>query len=378
VVAVLILEAVGAKRNVSKSAASTACARRSGKQYWRKNLPQRLSIPNAAGAERGLLEDRAASPSRDGNGRPSGQEGRRSIIEQREDSEYASFHSGTFSRSPDPGPDPFAFDERELALLFDPLVLGGASGDATPTSSLPCRPCFGVAGSTTKPGARAGAAERPGPAEARVLHLRDLCEVRALPGHGVQLTGTDGRVHTLPLGLLSDLVQDAIVEGLRTALPSGVASWSQLHEVTLEELWGRPRRGRTMRDAPRQSNVAAGKRRLEIFEVERWRPASKAWDTPRLPMDKELKWRWVDSSGKKHPSLRQGLSCKDAGEVRDCPPCEPFSKLFTPESDWEKEVHQGTDADGWTYSFAWKSSLWYPKPGLFDTFRKRRWTRTYA
>merc|ERR1719195_1693880 len=70
----------------------------------------------------------------------------------------------------------------------------------------------------------------------------------------------------------------------------------------------------------------SGHRMLEGYEYERRTPLGE-WGTPSLPTDNELSWRWLDSSGYRHPHLIRGLS-REACAAQECPPCELEGSLF--------------------------------------------------
>jgi len=123
--------------------------------------------------------------------------------------------------------------------------------------------------------------------------------------------------------------------------------------------------------------LEAGKKTLEVFEVERWRLALGIWTTPFLPIDNELCWRWVDATGRKHPHLQQNLNREVSAAKREHPPCE-LDALFEAQDNWEVEKGQTTDPEGWCYGLAWRSSTWENSAGMFDVLRKRKWRRTYA
>jgi len=210
---------------------------------------------------------------------------------------------------------------------------------------------------------------------ARKFRFSDLASATEWrEGPGITIVDQETKVHRLPLGICSNDVQEAVLIGLQSAIASTgqEADWSVLHDTLQAELWGRPRSASCWVEA------VAGGYILEVFEVERRRPASGGWWTSTLPTDRELKWRWVDASGKRHPHLLPGLSCSEAASIHSAPPCEPLSRLFQAVSEWEITRHESTDDVGWSYSITWNSSVWYPKPSLLDTIRKRRWTRAYA
>merc|ERR1712003_2047 len=100
---------------------------------------------------------------------------------------------------------------------------------------------------------------------------------------------------------------------------------------------------------------------------------SDTWVTPYLPMDHELRWRWVGAHGKKHPHLSQSLK-RDQVAAKEEPPCG-LDELFKAEGEWEVEKNDGTDANGWRYGLAWKASTWEAEKRMFDELRKRKWYR---
>jgi len=243
----------------------------------------------------------------------------------------------------------------ELSSLFDPMPHRHAAEGC-------CAPCCRGGGGHDS--------DAVAQALGRMFQLSKLRAVQMESDHSVRFIGLDGRIHRLLVGGLSRTVQDALLAGFHSALASrgGRANWAALDEAVASELWR----------AESRIDAVAGRRVLETVEVERWRPSTSAWDTPSAPVDRELCWRWVEASGKRHPHLFPGLSCEEAAKVRTSPPCEPLSGLFQPETPWTVDCHEGTDGEGWSYSVAWNSSVWKRKPSLWDTVRRRRWTRTYA
>mmetsp|Transcript_24774 Transcript_24774/g.77175 ORF Transcript_24774/g.77175 Transcript_24774/m.77175 type:complete len:321 (-) Transcript_24774:263-1225(-) len=225
--------------------------------------------------------------------------------------------------------------------------------------------------------------EGPGPdAESQILwalELSDLQDARAgrdAQGTCLRLTVAGGNQLSLPLYLapMAEAACFGLVTGLRSAVvhSDSYANWEELHDALREE-----QRSRQERDAHGGLPLPteAGHRTTEVYEVERWRIASGRWETPFLPTDRELSWRWVDATGRKHPHL-QKLSKAEIVKKRE-PPCE-FDALFKATSDWAIERNSATDCDGWRYGLAWKSSTWDVTPGIFDGLRKRKWHRTYT
>eukprot|EP00811_Abedinium_folium_P002170 NODE_1198_length_2565_cov_3.534865.p1 GENE.NODE_1198_length_2565_cov_3.534865~~NODE_1198_length_2565_cov_3.534865.p1 ORF type:complete len:829 (+),score=199.93 NODE_1198_length_2565_cov_3.534865:55-2487(+) len=119
---------------------------------------------------------------------------------------------------------------------------------------------------------------------------------------------------------------------------------------------------------------AGGRMTLEVFEVERQIMQTNDWKTPFLPTDFQSAWRWLDSSGQRHPHLVKEMSWSNIVGAKE-PPCE--LELFRPIGPWKKEVDEKTDREGWKYAIAWNSSTWETKMGFLDVVRKRRWTRVY-
>jgi len=193
----------------------------------------------------------------------------------------------------------------------------------------------------------------------------------------LQLEDSEGGFHVLPLlsAPFGKAVREALAAGFRTSLSnsSNMANWDELRRVLLEEHRHPQRQAATKELRRRFSGV--GERILEVFEVERMAVPSGDWQTPYLPIDRELGFRWVDATGTRHPHLFQGWS-RFKCAAHKIPPCE-LAHMFRPTSDWSIEKSSSTDADGWKYGLAWNSSTWDTKPGLFDAIRKRRWRRTY-
>jgi len=206
----------------------------------------------------------------------------------------------------------------------------------------------------------------------------------------LQLEEVEGRTLQLPLEAapLGPAAREALAVGFRTAIahPDALASWEQLRAALAEEQrqcnagFGFSDATGGSRDSGgsnQGSRSGAGQRVLEVFEVERLDVVAQKWRTPFMPLDSDLSWRWLDSSGCRHPHLNSKLTREQAA-AQKTPPCGLDVNLFKPMSQWVKDLHVGTDKEGWRYGMAWNSSTWEPQPGLFDGIRKRRWTRTYA
>jgi len=213
----------------------------------------------------------------------------------------------------------------------------------------------------------------------------------------LQLEEDEGRTLQLPLEAapLGPAAREALAAGFRTAVahPDGLANWEQLRAALSEEhrqrddsgpsgdsggvAAGGDRRSGGAAAAAAAGRAGAGQRVLEVFEVERLDVVTQTWRTPFMPLDNEMSWRWLDSSGYRHPHLNKKLT-RDQAAAQRSPPCGLDVNLFQPTSQWAVDLHAGTDPKGWRYGMAWNSSTWEPQPGLFDGIRKRRWTRTYA
>jgi len=183
----------------------------------------------------------------------------------------------------------------------------------------------------------------------------------------------NGTQHVLPLPSppLSSNLQDLLEDGLKSVLeaPDRSVNWVHLRSPILEE--------KSYIDVWENWEADGGKRQVEVFEVERRLLTSKKWVTPYLIVDKELRWRWVDSSGRRHPYLDRQLPCETASS-ESVPPCVPRGGQFQPESPWEVTKNSSTDERGWRYSMAWGSQVWDPTPSFTTALRKRRWTRVYV
>jgi len=203
-------------------------------------------------------------------------------------------------------------------------------------------------------------------------------------GGMLKLEDRSGDVIVLPLchSDVGPASTGALAAGLRAAAAhqEGVANWDGLRAVLREER--RQQRdkscgGQEAHRAKRGLTGGAGQRTLEVFEVERRMAFTGEWMTPFMPQDKELSWRWLDSAGYHHPHLNRKLNRQQAADLR-VPPCDLDPQLFSATSNWTVSKGPDTDKDGWKYGIAWNSSTWEVKPGTFDGFRRRRWTRTYA
>mmetsp|Transcript_95312 Transcript_95312/g.164624 ORF Transcript_95312/g.164624 Transcript_95312/m.164624 type:complete len:144 (+) Transcript_95312:1-432(+) len=128
--------------------------------------------------------------------------------------------------------------------------------------------------------------------------------------------------------------------------------------------------------------TGAGQRILEVWELERYRHLTNNWETAFLLTDRESSYRWVDATGHRHPHLKQ-VDARGQKLTREWyakqqrPPCE-LTELFKAVSDWKLDVNASTDDVGWRYALNWNSSSWDTKPAMFDSVRKRRWTKAYA
>ncbi|CAK0892888.1 unnamed protein product, partial [Prorocentrum cordatum] len=164
-----------------------------------------------------------------------------------------------------------------------------------------------------------GPADGPGPDAAAELAFADLASIRcvALPdGDLLQLARSTDTVD-LPLrrAPITPAVLDGLVAGFRSAVahPDSAANWAKLRAAQREELRSSKRLENEAGEEAAEIEAHllekdAGEKVLEFFEVERWRVTSRCWETPFLPMDKGLSFRWVDAAGKKHPLCQKMLS----------------------------------------------------------------------
>lgn len=198
--------------------------------------------------------------------------------------------------------------------------------------------------------------------------IRDIQDSQSSTGDfHLKLELQAGRTLLLPMGRLpSTSVAESLVKGLRLAAQQGVANWDDLR-IALQD---------ARVEVMLHSSGGAGQRVLEVFEVESFNVVSKEWKTPNWGsmIETETSWRWLDSSGCRHPHLIPGD--KQLAVNRRIPPVELDKSLYQPYSPWHIDRSQG-DEDGWQYGIAWNTSTWVAVPGPFDMFRKRRWTRTY-
>lgn len=189
-----------------------------------------------------------------------------------------------------------------------------------------------------------------------------------------------------------DLRDSPLGEGARKALvkafeytaahSSKVANWEQLRAVREDED-RQASKSASMEEADVSLlSTGAGQRILEVFELERYRHLTNTWETAFLPTDRESSYRWVDAAGHRHPHLKvdpkTGKQFTREWYVKQQrPPCE-LAKLFKEASDWKLDVNANTDEKGWRYALAWNSSTWDNHPAMFDSVRKRRWTKAYV
>jgi hypothetical protein len=210
----------------------------------------------------------------------------------------------------------------------------------------------------------------------------NLKEVRLKPLAGLhgasdilEMTDTDGVVHPLHMPLVSTIVKDVLVNGLRSALGAsrhGVANWEPLRKVLEAE-----HRLREVDDSA-EGDETSGQKILEVFEFQRFHSMSREWRTPfHAIWDSEASWRWMDASGSRHPQLTS-KDDKDKKQMvlAHVPPCA--FNMFKPVSEWKIDVQPGTDTNGWRYSLGWNNSTWDSKPGSFNRVRKRLWRSTFA
>lgn len=199
--------------------------------------------------------------------------------------------------------------------------------------------------------------------------IRDIQDSQSSTGDvHLKLELQGGRTLLLPMGRLpSTSVAESLVKGLRLAAQQGVANWDDLRVALQDE---------KVEQRMLHSSGGAGQRVLEVFEVESFNVVSKEWKTPNWGsmIETETSWRWLDSSGCRHPHLIPGD--KTLAVNRRIPPVELDKSLYQPYSPWHIDRSQG-DEDGWQYGMAWNTSTWVAIPGPFDMFRRRRWTRTY-
>jgi len=223
---------------------------------------------------------------------------------------------------------------------------------------------------------------------ARQVLFSELRAVSMSGDNALHLTHVSGKVWaiTLQKAPLSDPVREALAAGLESALEepdanSGAqggsgraAKWAELHAALREHRHSREGRYRRKR---RKTYGDAGKKIIEVFEVERRLVATNQWMTPYLPTDRELGWRWMNAAYYKHPKIRTELTREQAASMKE-PPVD-LGALFTGKGSWEIDIQPGfTDERGWRYSLAWNASTWQAEPGFFDAIRRRRWTRTYT
>merc|ERR1712008_296096 len=169
----------------------------------------------------------------------------------------------------------------------------------------------------------------------------------------------------------------ALVAGSQSAVThsESIANWDELQTILRGERM-QQRSHQMLLPSAKDGQFAGGSghRMLEVYEFERRSPLGD-WGTPSLPTDNELSWRWLDSSGYRHPHLIQGYS-REACASHKCPPCELEGSLFKAASNWEFSIINGvTDDNGWIYGLAWNSSTWDSSPSIATGLRKRRWTR---
>jgi len=192
------------------------------------------------------------------------------------------------------------------------------------------------------------------------------------------LEGSSGAWETFPLTQSTKSVQDALRHGFQSALvhPDNAANWGELRTALREE------QRRQQDILPELKDQGAGRRTLEVFEVERFLLRTGSWTAPFLFTDRDLQWRWVNANGQKHSNLKKDFKQEDAATTRSSPPCEidsevNFKRLFRPVGQWEIVKNDGTDDDGWSYGLFWKSSTWEATHSMFDLLRRRKWQLVY-
>jgi len=224
-----------------------------------------------------------------------------------------------------------------------------------------------------------------GESSASVQHFQfcDLRQVSLAADDGatpvVELVDLHGFIHSLPLdhdehSVMGKGVQEGLEAGFKSALThaESAANWGMLREALREEYF-RVHEG-AIPDDMKHASSEAGQITLEVFEIERWMLMANEWQTPCLPTDNHLSWRWVDATGHKHPHLQRLPRSQIA--ARRSPPCE-LDTMFQTAGEWAIDKHVGADDEGWTYGSSWRSATWEANPGLFDVLRRRKWLRTY-
>jgi len=212
-------------------------------------------------------------------------------------------------------------------------------------------------------------------------HFKALKTVNVPADRNILLEDHQGRVNTLNLSqVVTPVAFQALVAGFQTAVTDSesIANWDELQTVLRGERMQRCSQ-QILLSSEKGGHFAGGSghRVLEVYEFERKGPLGDCWGTPNLPTDNELSWRWLDSSGYRHPHLKRGGSREECA-AHKWPPCELEGSLFKPVSNWEISRIEGvTDSNGWRYGLAWNSSTWDARPSMATRLRKRRWTRLY-
>eukprot|EP00930_Biecheleria_cincta_P034350 TRINITY_DN23752_c0_g1_i1.p1 TRINITY_DN23752_c0_g1~~TRINITY_DN23752_c0_g1_i1.p1 ORF type:complete len:2456 (+),score=487.41 TRINITY_DN23752_c0_g1_i1:313-7368(+) len=203
-------------------------------------------------------------------------------------------------------------------------------------------------------------------------------------GFQLKIEDKAGNTYKLPMSAasLGQKAWEALAAGFDSAVKNsnGIANWDKLRAALREDRASREAANAAASDAldvtPSSRSRGVGQRTLEVLEAERFQMVYQQWGTAHMPQDWEMRWRWLDSTGHRHPHIIPNISREECA-ARTKPPVELDRSLYQPASDWKIEIGPNTDSEGWTYGMSWKSSQWEAKQGLFDHFRKRRWTRTY-
>ncbi|CAK0910584.1 unnamed protein product [Prorocentrum cordatum] len=233
------------------------------------------------------------------------------------------------------------------------------------------------------PGSQHAAARR----RPRELRFADLAAVTAAAqGDVVSLEDVRGNAIVLPLfaAPLDGACREGVAAGLRAALarPDRRACWGDLRSALRAQRRAAGARAAASCGLGAEATAAppapesAGGGVLEVWEVQRRVPPSGEWRCPWLATDHELRWRWVDAAGRRHPQLPPELPCREASALCS-PPCR-LDPLFRWTSTWAVREDPGAGTGGWRYGLLWSSATWDAQPGLFNVLRRRKWTRTFT
>jgi len=98
----------------------------------------------------------------------------------------------------------------------------------------------------------------------------------------------------------------------------------------------------------------------KVYEFQRFRPATNAWEDPFLPTDPQ---KWFSTQRKKQIGSISLESCADS-----------LREGWTVERDWYVKGHD-KNPDGWEYASGFNTASWFSESQKFCVCRRRTWER---